>query len=188
MPRCRSIAAFALAGALVMALPQAPGLAQGAAVEEVATATALVHDVDLTSRQVLVETEDGRFVTLVAPEEVRNLPQLAVGDTLTIGYYGGIAASLAPAGGPPIETSMSDALIRAEEGERPAGAAISEVVTTVTFDAYDAATGVVTFTGQSGIQRTVAVEDPEMRAFVETLEAGDQVDVHMVEILAIVVE
>ena len=72
---------------------------------------------------------------------------------------------------------MATAMARAEEGERPAGATMQELTTTVTFDAFDPETSMVMFTGQAGVQRTVEVADPGMRAFVETLEAGDQVDV-----------
>jgi hypothetical protein len=180
----RLVCAAVLGTALL--LPLSPdALAQGAFVERVATSKALVHDVDLKTRQVLLETEDGRFVTLVAPEEVRNLPQLKAGDTLNIGFYGGIAAALAPAGQEPQPTTREEVLMRAAEGEKPAGAVASELVTTVTFQDFNADTSTVTFTGQSGITRSVVVESDEMRAFVETLEPGDQVDVVVVEILAI---
>lgn len=178
--------------ALLAALPLLPATGQdrpqGAFVEQVATVSALVHDVDLTTRQVLLGLGEGEFVTVVAPEEVRNLPQLDVGDTVNLTFYGGIAASLAPVGEPPIVMDTVDALIRAEEGQRPAGASLSELTTTVTFDAYDPESHVVTFTGQAGVQRQVEVQDEEMRAFVETLEAGDQVDVTVIEIIALEVE
>ncbi len=181
----------AVAGALLLAqvdTAAAQDQPQGAFVEQVAAVSALVHDVDLTTRQVLLEFGQGEFVTIVAPEEVRNLPQVEVGDTVNLAFYGGIAASLTPAGGEPLPTDVSEALVRAEEGQRPAGAALSQLTTTVTFDAYDAETNVVTFTGQSGLQRQVEVQDPEMRAFVETLGAGDQVDVTVIEIIALEVE
>jgi hypothetical protein len=192
MSRLKIIALAALAG--VALLPplslklSAQDQPQGAFVERVAAVSAVVHDVDLTTRQVLLETADGAFTTVVAPEEVRNLPQLEVGDTVTLSFYGGIAASLAPAGEAPIAMDTAQALVRAEEGERPAGAMLSELTTTVTFDAFDPETGIVTFTGQSGQQRMVEVQDPEMRAFVETLDAGDQVDVTVIEIVALEVE
>ena len=185
MPCLKStLIAAVLATALALPFAQ-PAQAQGAFVEQVATVSALVHDVDLTTRQVLLQIGEGEFVTVVAPEEVRNLPQVEVGDTVNLAFYGGIAASLAPAGEAPIATDTTDALVRAEEGERPAGASLRELTTTVTFDAYDGETGIVTFTGQTGLQRQVVVEDPEMREFVETLEAGDQVDVTVIEIIAL---
>lgn len=180
---------FAAVLGTALALPLAqPSLAQGAFVEKLATVSALVHDVDLTTRQVLLETADGAFTTVVAPEEVRNLPQLEVGDTVNLAFYGGIAASLAPAGEPPVATDTTDAMVRAEEGQRPSGAMLSELSTTVTFDAFDSETGIVTLTGQSGLQRMVEVRDAEMVDFVETLEAGDQVDVTVIEIIALEVE
>lgn len=179
-----ALVAAVLGTALVLPLA-GPTSAQGAFVEQVASVAALVHDVDLTTRQVLLQIGEGEFVTVVAPEEVRNLPQVEVGDTVNLAFYGGIAASLAPAGEAPIPTDTTDALIRAEEGQRPSGASLRELTTTVTFDAYDAESNIVTFTGQTGLQRQVVVEDPEMRSFVETLEAGDQVDVTVIEIIAL---
>ncbi len=187
----RSIKLLAVAVVLAACLPLLPAAqeqSQGAFVEQVASVSAIVHDVDLTTRQVLLELGAGEFVTVVAPEEVRNLPQLEVGDTVNLAFYGGIAANLKPAGEAALPTEVSEALIRAEEGQRPAGAALSELATTVTFDAFDPETGIVTFTGQSGLQRQVEVQDPEMRSFVETLNAGDQVDVVVIEIVALEVE
>lgn len=182
-----AVAGMALAPLLAVTA-DAQDRPQGAFVEQVAAIQALVHEVDLTTRQVLLQTGENEFVTVVAPEEVRNLPQLEVGDTVNLTFYGGIAASLAPAGEAPIAMDTTQALVRAEEGERPAGAMLSELTTTVTFDAFDPETGIVTFTGQSGMQRMVEVQDPEMRAFVETLAAGDQVDVTVIEIVALDVE
>ena len=185
MLRLRSTLLAAVLGtALVLPIAQ-PAMAQGAFVEQVASVSAIVHDVDLTTRQVLLEIGEGEFVTVVAPEEVRNLPQVEVGDMVDLVFYGGIAASLAPAGEAPIATDTTEALIRAEEGERPSGASLRELTSTVTFDAYDPETGIVTFTGQSGLQRQVEIQDPDMQAFVETLEAGDAVDVTVIEIIAL---
>ena len=64
---------FAVALGAALAIPQhGPALAQGAVVEETAVSSALVHDVDYTARQVLLETEDGRFLTFDVPDDVRN--------------------------------------------------------------------------------------------------------------------
>jgi hypothetical protein len=179
-------ALFSTVLAAAFAAPWAtPAQAQGAFVERVATVSALVHDVDLTTRQVLLQTGDGEFVTIVAPEEVRNLPQVEVGDTVNLGFYGGIAASLAPKGEAPIVADTTEAMVRAEEGQRPSGGMLRELTSTVTFDAYDAETHIVTFTSQTGVQRMVEVQDAEMREFVAGLEVGDEVDVTIIEIVAL---
>jgi len=181
-----ALLATALGAALVLPWDKpVQAQADGAIVEETLTSSALVHDVDLTARQVLLETEDGRFLTFDVPDDVRNLEQVEVGDSVNVLYYGGIAASLTAPGEEPIGMDLATAVARAEEGERPAGATLNQLTTTVTFDAFDAETGIVSFTGQSGLQRTVEVVDPDMRAFVETLEVGDQVDVSIVEVIAI---
>ncbi len=181
-----ALLAAALGAALILPWDKpVQAQADGAIVEETVTSSALVHDVDLTARQVLLETEDGRFLTFDVPDDVRNLEQVEVGDSVNVLHYGGIAASLTAPGEEPIGMDLATVVARAEEGERPAGATLNQLTTTVTFDAFDAETGMVSFTGQSGLQRTVEVVDPDMRAFVETLEVGDQVDVSIVEVIAI---
>lgn len=181
---------YAVCAAICVGLLAVPsGWAQeGAVVEQTAISSAVVHDVDLKTRQVLLETEDGRFVTVVAPPEVRNLPQVKVGDTVTIGYYGGIIASLVAPGAAPITPQADSALARAPEGERPAGATVTTLDTSVVFEAFDADTGRVTFKPQEGPERSLPVRDPDMRAFVETLKPGDTVQVTLVEVIALVVD
>jgi len=56
-----ALLATALAAALVGPWTT-PAEAQGAFVEQVATASALVHEVDLDTRQVLLEFGDGEFL------------------------------------------------------------------------------------------------------------------------------
>lgn len=160
----------------------------GAFVERTATATATVMSVDTTSREVTLFTKDGREITIVASPEVRNLAEIKDGDTLTIAYYGGIVASLAAGDAEPLGAQSDLTAARAAAGEKPGGAIASEFADTVTFDSYDAATSTVQFTPSDGVQRTVTVEDDKMRAFVQTLKAGDKVDVVMVEVLGIVVD
>ena len=181
---------YALLALVSIGLFTAPhGSAQeGAVVETTAIGSALVHDVDMKTRQVLLETEDGRFVTVVAPPEMRNLGQVKVGDTVTIGYYGGIIASLEPSGAEPVETQVDTALARAPEGERPAGATVTTLDTSVVFEAFDKETGRVTFKPKEGPERSLPVQNPDMRAFVETLNPGDTVRVTLVEAIALVVD
>ena len=91
-------------------------------------------------------------------------------------------------GSEPIATQADTSLLRAEEGERPAGATVTTLDTSVVFEAFDASTGSVSFKPQEGPERSLVVRDPEMRAFVETLEPGDVVQVTLVEVIALVVD
>lgn len=160
----------------------------GAFVERTATATATVKSVDKATREVALVTKDGREVTIVAGPDARNFDEIAAGDTLTIAYYGGIVASLAADGAEPLGEQADLTTARAAAGEKPGGAIASEFADTVTFDSFDAATSSVRFTPSDGVQRMVTVQDDKMRAFVQTLEAGDKVDVVMVEVLGIMVD
>ncbi|MEZ5904373.1 MAG: hypothetical protein R3C69_04435 [Geminicoccaceae bacterium] len=178
------VCAFVGAGLLTATSSRAQ---DGAFVERTATATATVVSVDTTSREVTLFTKDGREVTIVAGPEVRNLAEIDAGDTLTIAYYGGIVASLTAGDAEPLGAEADLTAARAAAGEKPGGAIASEFADTVTFDSYDAAAGSVRFTPSDGVQRTVTVQDEKMRAFVQSLKAGDKVDVVMVEVLGIVV-
>ncbi len=161
---------------------------EGAFVERTATATATVKSIDKATREVALVTKDGREVTIVAGPDARNFDQIEAGDTLTIAYYGGIVASLAADGAEPIGEQADLTTARAAAGEKPGGAIASEFADTVTFDSFDAASSSVRFTPSDGVQRTVTVQDDKMRAFVQSLKAGDKVDVVMVEVLGIVVD
>ncbi len=180
-------AVCALLGAGLLA-PASSRAQDGAFVERTATGTATVKSVDKVTREVALVTKDGREVTIVAGPDARNFDEIAAGDTLTIAYYGGIVASLAADGAEPLGEQADLTTARAAAGEKPGGAIASEFADTVTFDSFDAATSSVRFTPSDGVQRTVTVQDDKMRAFVQTLEAGDKVDVVMVEVLGIMVD
>ena len=59
-------------------IERAPGTAS---VSRVVTASATVTAIDLTTREVTLRRDNGSTFTLVAGPEVRNLPQIRVGDT-----------------------------------------------------------------------------------------------------------
>ncbi len=104
----------------------APGTAYAS---RVVTATATVTAIDMATRQVTLRRADGSTFTVVAGEEVRNLPQLRVGDTVTIDFYDTLALELKK-GGTGAPASRSDILSgsRAELGQRPGGITTHETV------------------------------------------------------------
>ncbi len=92
--------------------------------EQAVTTMATVEKVDHKTRMVTLRREDGRTFTFRASEEVRNLPQVQVGDQVIATYYEGIAAEVRP---PTDEeranpTAIIEASGRAPLGEMPAAA------------------------------------------------------------------
>lgn len=184
-------ALFALAAGLGPVALATPAFAQRrgnpapASVGAVETTTAIVETVDQTARQVLLRGEDGSLHTIPVGPEVRNLAQLRSGDTVTIEFREGLAVALAnPADGAP-GASVSAAAVRRPVGARPGGGVARVVTLRVTVTAVDARANTVTFTGPLGKSRTVAVQRPELQAFIRQLRPGQQVDIAYVETVSL---
>jgi len=63
-----------------------------------------------------------------------------------------------------------------------------QVTTTVVIEAVDRSKNALTFTGPSGMTRTVDVKDPKAQQFISQLKKGDEVELTYTEALAVTVE
>jgi hypothetical protein len=180
MARITRTAAAAMALGMLAACQTEP-----ATVERTSEVTATVTAIELPERLVTLRGPEGNLFTVQAGEEVRNLPQVEVGDRVVVRYYEAIAAELAKTGE---EAGASVAAMRAPPGAKPGAGLGQQVTATVEIVAVDPTTHTVSFTDPDGIAQTIAVHDPEMQDFVETLKAGDEVAVTYTEALAISVE
>ena len=158
---------------------------QGATALDTVEATAVVTDIDQESRQIGLETDDGRQLTIVAGPEVRNFDQIDVGDTVKAVYTRAVAAFLAGSDAKAAGADVAVAGVRAEEGAKPAAAVGQEVRTTVEFLSFDASSNVVTFVPSDGFVRSVVVRKPEMQAFAKTLQPSDKVEIAFVEAVGV---
>jgi hypothetical protein len=129
---------------------------------------ATVVSVDMTTRDVVLSTPDGRQTTVVAGPNVTNLGRLNPGDRLTITINDAIAVQMATPGSPPVGTGASATAVNGRSINAAARVTIVSAATDGT---------TVTFTGANGVTHTIDVLDPGMQAFVRRLKAGDQVDV-----------
>ncbi len=144
--------------------------------------SAVVETVDMESRQILLKTEDGRMLTIVAGSEVRNLDQLEPGDRVKAAYYESVAVQMAA--GQASGTEAAAAVVRAPEGAKPGALVGASVRTNVTMISYDPDTSVISFTTPVGFSHSLVVK-PEMRDFARALKPGDRVDVVYTKALAI---
>jgi len=144
--------------------------------------SAVVQSIDMDSRQILLKTDDGRMLTIVAGDEVRNLAQVEPGDRVKATYYESVAVQMADAGASGTETAA--AAVRAPEGAKPGAAVGASVRTVVTIISYDPDTNVVSFATPDGLSHSLVVK-PEMREFAGALKPGDRVDVVYTQALAI---
>jgi len=149
------------------------------------TATAVVQAVDLQTRKVTLRGDDGRDFSFIAGADVRNLPQVQVGDTVKVTYTESIAIDVKRADGSAPTRSESAEATRAEPGQKPGGTAKSTVTVSAVITAIDRASNRVTLKGPEGTYRVVEVKDPKK---LENVQEGDMVRTTYTESIGIAVE
>jgi hypothetical protein len=148
---------------------------------------ATVTAIDAATRELSLRAPTGS-VSVVAGDGVKNFDKIHVGDKVVVSYYEGLAVRLAKGSAKAMEPAASTFDYRASNGERPGagvGASVTEIVTVV---AIERDTNTVAFTTHDGSVHLVAVKSPNMVQFLQTLKAGDSVEVTYTESLAIKVE
>ena len=146
------------------------------------TTVLTVEALDLSNRMITLRAPAGDSLTMQVDERVKNLPQVAVGDTVSVAYYESWALSLDGSGDP----ASASVMRTAEAGLPPAvfAARRSNVQATVT--AIDAGKPSVTFRGPQGrVQEVSVAQDPRILA---RLKVGETYNVAYTEHLAMVVE
>lgn len=149
-------------------------------------ATAKVAAIDPEKRLITLKLSDGTEFTVMAGEDVQNFSQIKVGDDVNVKYYQSLAADLtsAPA------TNETGAVVlaqRAAPGQEPGGGAGVIYTAVVTIDSINPQTSTVTFTGPEGQERQVMVESEQGKAFLQSLKAGDRVQLTYTEAVAVAV-
>ena len=153
-----------------------------ATASRVVTVTATVTAIDLPTRHVTLRRADGSTFLVVAGEEVRNLPQLNVGDTVTLTYYDTLALELKKGGtGAPASRTDSVSGSRAELGQRPGGVATRETVIVADVIAVNPAAQTISLRGPGG-RVDLPVKDPEQ---FKRIAVGDQVQATFIEAAAL---
>lgn len=144
--------------------------------------SATVTAVNQETREVTLKGADGKELAITVGEEVKNLPQVAVGDQVEVAYYESVNVEvLGPEQAEPGATAMS-ALETAEPGQKPAGAMATELSVVATIDAIDKDAETVTLKGPEGNTKTVKVRNP---ANLEKVAVGDQVMITLTRAVAV---
>ncbi|MGD2074041.1 MAG: hypothetical protein PVI91_00035 [Gammaproteobacteria bacterium] len=175
---------FSLSLPAAHAAEQAPAATQKPAIEalSLATLSATVTAVDHETREVTLQDADGKETTLRVGEEVRNLPQVEVGDQLDIAYYELVDVEvLAPDEAEP-RTAAISTLETAEPGQKPAGQLTTGVSMVATIEKINKAAETVTLRGLGGDTRTVKVRET---ANLDNIAVGDRVLISLTQAIAV---
>ncbi len=171
---------------------QQPGVAKGGAAAKapgklaaVSTAQiiAIVEGVDSGNRTVSLRGPRG-VVTMDVGEEVRNLPQVKVGDRVVVTYAQALALELKKGGSGIRERVERGGAARAVPVERPAGFVGREVRVVADVTVVNMKNQTVTLRGPKQTV-TLKVRDP---AQFKNITAGDQVEATYTEALALAVK
>jgi len=147
--------------------------------------TAKVKALDLKTRMVTLERADGSLIKFRASDEVRNLPQVKVGDDVSVTYYEALAYEVKKPGEAAPGTTVAEGLERAKPGEKPGGAGARVTTVTSTIAAIDKPAMTVTLRSPDGELTTIKARDPQK---LDRVAIGDLVEITYTEALAISVE
>jgi Cu/Ag efflux protein CusF len=145
-------------------------------------ATAEVIAIDLPTRTVTLKGPKGNELTVHADDRVKNLPQVRVGDRVDVSYQESLVWNVKKASEGKPGASVQSGAVSAKPGEKPAGAAATQVNMTATIEAIDQATGTVTLKGPQGNSRTIKARDPKN---LQKVQVGDLVDITYTEAVAV---
>jgi Cu/Ag efflux protein CusF len=149
---------------------------------QLVTSSATVTKIDHASRMVTLQRADGRTATVRCGEEVRNLAQVGVGDTVTVSYYESLAYEVHKPGEATPGAAAAGVAARAKKGEMPGAGAAQAVQITATITEIDTANMRVTLKGPEGDLVSVKVRDAEK---LSRVAVGDLVEMTFTEAFAI---
>jgi Cu/Ag efflux protein CusF len=149
--------------------------------ERTITKTATVQAVDLDKRVVTLKGEQGNVFDLKVGEEAKNLPQVKVGDLVTVKYYESLAFEVTKPG-QAVAAGATAGVASAKPGEKPAAVAAGQATMVATVEAIDTKKTYVTLTGPDGKTKEIKVKDPKN---LVNVKVGDQVAITYTEALAI---
>ena len=186
-PSFAFVAALAVCASLAMACSHTGSSGPAPAeISEESSATASVVAVDAATRTITLRDTAGTWSVHAGPE-VRNFAEIAPGDSVTIRYRESLAVALAAPGSAPAAPTATVVAGTAAPGQRPAGAIGSQITMTVRIESVDTRNNIVVFTPASGGLRAIRVRTPEGRRFIQSLNAGDSVDISFTEAMAVAV-
>jgi hypothetical protein len=139
--------------------------------------------IDHENRVVTLRGPKGNERTFVVSDEVRNLPQVNVGDILEVRYLEAVATSISRAPGGAIGSVVGTAVSRAELGHKPHGTMTRTIELIGRISKIDAEQRTVVIRGKEGSLTVQAGEDVD----ISNLQVGDTVRVEYIESLAMTV-
>lgn len=152
---------------------------------DLVSATARVESLDVPTRRIVLKTEDGSYLRFRVGDEVRNLPQVKVGDQVKVTYAESLAWEVKKAGTATAGAALTQGVDRAAPGAKPAAAIERSLTVTSTIASISKRNGTVTLKSASGEMNTIKAKDPKN---LDRVAVGDLVEITYTEGVAVTVE
>lgn len=149
---------------------------------EVTTLTAKVEAVDLQNRTVDVVGPLGRKITLKVDEQVKNLPQVKVGDHVVVKYSEALTLELKKGSSSLMKTETSTGPLPAPAGAKPSAAEVKRTTIDANVEKVDTKRSILLVRGPGGRHVELKVKDP---AVMKRVKVGDQIQATFTEAIVI---
>lgn len=154
--------------------------------ERTTQVTATVEAVDQEKRIITVKGPEGNIFDITAGDQVKNLAQVKVGDTLEVTYYESVAVKVFKAGEMPQGNSATVAAERlAKPGEKPSGIVGAQATITAVVESISPKKTTVTLKMSDGKYKVVKIQDKKN---LDNVKVGDEVQITVTEALAVAVK
>ena len=148
----------------------------------VTTLEATVVSVDYENRKVTLKGPEGKTLIIDVEERVKNLPQVEVGDLVTVEYIEAVSIQVFAEGEVEPGAIAVAAVASAEPGQKPAGVQMEEITVVATVEAIDKDQQLVTLKSAEGESKTVKARNPNN---LEKVKVGDKVMISYTTVLGI---
>jgi hypothetical protein len=170
------------------AFAQASDMA-GIARSESISARATVKAVDAGKRTVTLESSGSNAIALKVGDQVRNLAQVRVGDTVIAHYFASAAYVVAPSGTKLPDDSLTVVGARAAPGDKPGAAVGNKMVVSGLVVGVDPTLHTISLVNPSGGGiRTINVVTPEGQQGMKLVKVGDTITAIVSEAVLVGVE
>src|SRR5436190_5849721 len=129
------------------------------------SSSATVEDIDQKSRMITLRGPQGDRITFKVDEQVKNLPQVKVGDKVVVDYLESVAIQVVKPG--ETDNEQETVVEKAEPGQKPAAAAAERQTVTATVEKIDHTMPSITLKVPDGNLVTVKVRHPERLQLVK---------------------
>ena len=178
-----ALLALSLAFGNVLAADAPAAATPGAVLADTTRVEAEVVGVDKKSRTVTLKGPEGNVFDVTVGKEVKNFPQIKVGDRVIAEYAEALALKLKKGSGLRETVEKSD-MQTAKPGQKPGAVKTREVDFVADVVDVDSKTGTVTILGAKGRIVKLKIKDP---AVLAEIKKGDQVEGTYVQATGIIV-